>query len=627
MYISLHAAKTIRTFTFAFVRPERIYHQIVFLIFMAGWPLCSWSQVQAPPTDTTGKGGVILIDHFGKLIEDIQGIETVKWISKGLQLRIDSTNIYADSAVIFGEDRVFAYGNVVIQQGDSLEVFTDTLYYTREEDIAELIGEVALRQGDKQLWTTNLSYHLGERFGEYHQGGVLVDKDLQVSSKKGIYWADQEEIRFEDSVVVLHPQFNLAADSMRYIAPQDRVLFTGPTTIYTDESQIYCESGFYDLKNDVSEFNRNAQYVDGQKKGTADTIRYLARGGEVIMIGNVVVGEADRRITGDELQYFEKSGETWIKGDPAHYADSVRTVNSPEIRYNEKTQKVTTVGRGAISDEGWILESDQSTYDQVTGTGQAEGNVVWKDTISDVVIHSDVMDFDKKEEYVLAFNRAGGRPWFASELEGDTLFIAADTLEMWNQVDTLLKDTIRMIQAFRDVRLYKSDLQGRTDSLVFQGRDSVFTFYGRPLLWSDTTQFSADTITVSLREKKMDKITLIQKAMILSSILKTYYDQIKGKLIVARFDSSAIQDMLVTGNAESIYYTRDEDDAFIGVNKTICSKMFFTFLDGQIDALKYYGENTSNLIPMKEADHTAMRLDGFNWMEDERPLTFDDLLK
>jgi len=79
---------------------------------------------------------------------------------------------------------------------------------------------------------------------------------------------------------------------------------------------------------------------------------------------------------------------------------------------------------------------------------------------------------------------------------------------------------------------------------------------------------------------------LTHQALIISELMTVYYDQIKGKEIIAQFDSSKVKDMWVLGNAESIYYTRDEEDAFIGVNQTICSKMYFTFLKGQLQVLK-----------------------------------------
>jgi len=604
------------------------YRRFFWLILaFVGMPLFVASQKNVQ--QDTSKKDIIIIDHWGKLIEDLQGKEHVKWISNGLQLRIDSTNIYADSAVIFNEDRIYAYGNVVIQQGDSLEVFTDTLYYTRETDVAELFGEVALRQGTKQLWTKDLSYHLGERFGEYHQGGILVDKDLQMSSKRGTYYARDESIVFKDSVIVLHPKFNLAADSMTYLAAQSLVQFTGPTNIFTKQAKIYCESGFYNVETEMAEFNKNAQYVGEQKNATADTIRYLTNSGDVIMIGNVNVKDQDKVITGSSLRYNEKTGETSIKGDPATFIDSTRKGKGAEIFYNEKTNKMTTIGGGQIEEGSTILSYENLNYDEVTGDGKWEGHVVLRDTISEFGVKADILVRSGKDESSFFFGNPGtsNRAMFYSVVDGDTLFIGADTLALLNQIDSTTMDTSRIIRAYHDVRLFKSDMQGRTDSLVFQGRDSVFNFFGRPVLWSDTTQFTADSIAMALLNKKIHTITLTHQALIVSELLTIYYDQIKGKEIIAQFDSSKVKDMWVLGNAESIYYTKDDQEAFIGVNQTICSKMYFTFLRGQIQLLKYYGENTSSMIPMFEANHDQMRLEGFQWRPEERPHNVTDVLR
>ena len=580
--------------------------------------IISFAQVRPVPKDTSKKD-VILIDHFGKLVEDREGIESVKWISQELQLRIDSTFIYADSAVIYEDRRVFAYKDVVIQQGDSLKVFTDSLFYSRDTDIADLNGEVVLEQGTKQLWTNGLAYDLGNRYGEYHQGGTLIDRGLQVTSKKGIYYARNEEVLFKDDVVVLHPKFSMAADSLRYFGNQSLVVFTGPTNIYTPTAKIYCEGGFYNLETEVAEFNKNAQYAGGDKTATADTIRYDSKAAEVTMSGNVLVIENDRRIESDGLRYLERTGETWITGDPAVYRDSNSFVISPEIFYNERTDLLITKGPSQISDGPVNIKTDQSTYNQSTGLATLKANVEIRDTVQNFGIRAEHIDYSKKTEYMLAH----GKSYFFTIIDGDTLFIRADTLNMWTIVDSLANDTLRMMKAYHHVRLFKSDLQGIADSLVFHGHDSTFTFYNDPVLWSDTTQFSADTIVMALENRQLQDIVLQRKAIIISEILGTYYDQIKGKHIVANFDSSAIREMTVTGNAESIYYTRDDRSAFIGVNKTICSKMFFTFDQGEIHLLKYYGDNSSSLLPMHETNHNSMRLEGFQWRADEKPQKAD----
>lgn len=607
-----------------------MYHEfmrikaLIFSLFF--WtPMIIMAQTKQPASDTSAKK-LIIIDHFGKLIEDREGIESVKWISEGLQLRIDSTNIYADSAVIFAENRVYAYGNVVIQQGDSLHVFTDTLFYFKDTDIAELKGEVVLEQVARQLWTKDLTYHLGERFGEYHNGGTLIDGDMQVTSKQGIYEAKKEEVVFKDSVVVLHPKFNIAADSMTYLASSSKVLFTGPTNIYTKSARIYCESGFYDLNSEMAEFNLNAQYAGDQKKATADTIRYFSKEGEVTMAGHVQVEERDRRISSSHLRYLENTGETWITGSPALYADSTKLIRSSEIFYNEKTNQVSTKGASVIREGSLVMKMDDSNFDQLTGVGHAMGNVEWRDTLKNIGIRSERIDYSKQTSYLLAYGKT--RPYFFTLVDADTMFIAADTLNMWTVVDTLNGlDSSRMIRAYNDVRIFKSNMQGWTDSLVFREQDSLFTFYGLPVLWSDTTQFSADTIEMHMRDNQIKDIILTRKAMIVSEEFGTYYDQIKGKRIVADFDSSKIKQMWVTGNAESIYYTKDDQAAFIGVNQTICSKMFFEFNEGKIHLLKYFGDNSSTMLPMSDAHHDKLRLDGFQWRADERPHSINDILK
>lgn len=599
--------------------------RIIICFYWAIVPLLAIGQTRHAVQDTSDDN-IILIDHFGKLIEDREGPESVKWISQGLQLRVDSTFIYADSAVIYAEDRVHAYGDVVIQQGDSLHVFTDTLHYFRDTDIAHLTGEVALVQGSRQLWTNNLRYYLGARYGEYNNGGTLVDGSLQVSSRRGIYWAAREEVMFRDSVIVLHPKFNLAADSMRYLASQAKVIFTGPTNIYTRTSKIFCEGGYYDLNTETAEFNRNPQYAGNQKKATADTIRYMTQKGEVEMRGNVLVEETDRTITGSYLRYLENTGETWIVGEPARYRDSLRVINSPEIFFNEKTNQVRTIGPGEISIGDLIINANEFTYDDASGIGQAIGNVEWRDTAKDVGIRAEHIDYNQKTEYMLAYGTT--RSLFFTIIDGDTLFIGADTLNMWSEIDTTLEfDTTRMIRMYHDVRLFKSDMQGLADSLVFRGSDSLFTFFGDPVLWSDSTQFSGDSIYMHLANNQIKDVILDKRAMIVSELLDIYYDQIKGKTIVAQFDSSEVSEMVVTGNAESIYYTRDDKSAFIGVNKTICSRMFFAFNDGEIHLLKYFGDNSSTLLPMGEAEHDLMRLEGFRWREGERPQNVNDLLK
>lgn len=91
------------SFTYLDMECRLLFRRVFFSSLVLLLPLLVLGQVKpSPAASDTAKAKFIIIDHFGKLIEDKEGIETVKWISQGLQLRIDSTYIYADSAVIFG---------------------------------------------------------------------------------------------------------------------------------------------------------------------------------------------------------------------------------------------------------------------------------------------------------------------------------------------------------------------------------------------------------------------------------------------------------------------------------------------------------------------------------------------
>jgi lipopolysaccharide export system protein LptA len=228
------------------------------------------------------------------------------------------------------------------------------------------------------------------------------------------------------------------------------------------------------------------------------------------MIGNVHVTDQEKVITGSSLRYNEKTGETWIKGDPATFTDSTRKGKGAEIYYNEKTNQMTMLGGGQIEEGSTILSYENLNYDEVTGDGKWEGHVVLRDTVSQFGVKADILVRSGKDESSFFYGNPGtsNRAMFYSVVDGDTLFIGADTLAMLNQIDSSTLDTSRIIRAYHDVRLFKSDMQGRTDSLVFQGRDSIFNFFGRPVLWTDTTQFTADSIAMALLNKKIIPLRL-----------------------------------------------------------------------------------------------------------------------
>ena len=100
--------------------------------------------------------------------------------------------------------------------------------------------------------------------------------------------------------------------------------------------------------------------------------------------------------------------------------------------------------------------------------------------------------------------------------------------------------------------------------------------------------------------------------------------------MVTSFQGSAIDQMLVEGNAESLYYlleekTEDLDSLKVkltitmGMNKLICSKMKILFKDGKVNTVNAYVKPDARFIPPTEIKADEKILKGFVWREDQRP--------
>ncbi len=540
-----------------------------------------------------------------------------------VELSQDSVYLYCDSAYIIDKREVKAFGNVIIQKGDSLQVYADTLLYFADTRLADLTGEVALIHGDQQLWTTHLSYDMNLNIARYDEPAELLDGTTQLASKRGVYWVDTEEALFIDSVVVIDPEFNMISDSLRYNGSSQLARFIAPTWIFQDGAQIYCESGFYNLGNRKAEFRQNAEYINGDQRAWAELITYDGVTRVVKLIDNAHFVEDLRQATGDTIEYNEVTGNTRIAGN-AEFRDETRHVRSEEsIIYNRNTESIATRGRGVMTEGSQILKADEIDFDQKTGIGSMRGAVIMHDTAAQIIMESEQAEFIRETGFIKAFGKT--RPVLKSVVDADTMYVSSDTLFSYEVIDTTYRDTIRYMKGFHDVRIFHGTMQGLCDSLAFDGRDSIFRLFGDPVLWSDTTQFTADTIDLHLQEKKLEQVVLRGNGLIISEVQKLFYNQIRGKLVVAKIIDNEIRSMHVIGNAESIYYAQDDENAFLGVNRVSASEIFFTFLESKIDAIRFNTKPSGVMTPMGRVDHGLMRLDGFIWRIHERPKDLIDL--
>ncbi len=570
---------------------------------------------------------VVSIDHANELRMLEQG--TRQRLIGEVELSQDSIFMYCDSAVLVSEVQLYAYDNVVIQQGDSIAAFSEYLDYNAETMLAKLRRQVVLKRGQTELFTDELDYNLATKLATYHTGGRVTNGTTTLSSTHGYYYADSRNVYFRDSVVVVDERFEMRADTLRYDLANERVYFLGPTVIRSDTHTIYCEGGYYDVALDEAVFRTNAQYRSGDRLAAADSIRYFGRQELYILEGSAYVAEgASQRATADRINYFRAQDRYQLAGN-ARVVDSVQTVTGDSIDYNALNDSYSVVGgRPRVSNPPMILQADRMYSDEASGLGIALGNILWRDTSANLQIQAERADYRQATGYLKAYGGQRGRALLTTVLDQDTMFMAADTLLSYQSEEVNARgDTIRYLSAYKDVRILKSDLQAVADSLGFNTVDSVLTLYQDPILWQDTSQLTGDTIDLYLRNNQPDMVHLRRNAMVITSPDLLFYNQVKGKDIIAHFDSSQLRQTEVVGNAEAIYYAQDETGGYIGVNKTACSKMILYFADGGVERIKFLSAPSGKLDPMGSVDHDAFRLEGFRWETSRKPQTLADLFR
>jgi lipopolysaccharide export system protein LptA len=223
-----------------------------------------------------------------------------------------------DSAYLYNDQWVEAFGNVNIRQGDTLSIHGERLSYTGRERIARMSGNVRLRDKDMELITPSLVYDLKAGQGFYTEGGTATSRldNSTLISEQGTYISGARKLVFSRNVRVVHPQRLILSDTLHYTPSTGITEFFGPTTITQDSTVIHTTRGTYDTKAERARFSRRSRIDTKGRSLEGDSIHYERKNGIGIAWGNVVVTDttSDILAKGDHGRYDEKNDRSMITG-------------------------------------------------------------------------------------------------------------------------------------------------------------------------------------------------------------------------------------------------------------------------------------------------------------------------
>lgn len=490
------------------------------------------------PSHSWGQDDVVKLIH-ADTVRDAPGLINTTLAKGKVHFEHNKTHLYCDSALFYRDiEVVYAYSNVHINQGDTINLFCDSLIYDGKTEISKLQGHVRMRDQEYKLVTDSLEYDGKNSFGYYQNHAVItsIQEDLKLTSVKGYYYASQKAFFFKDSVRVDGESYNLESDTLEFRTETSSAHFHGPTKIIMDSSHVDCIAGIYYTNEGL------AQLWDGA---------YLYQEDKIL------------------------------------YADS--------LIYSEPTD----VGEGFCNVD---------LYDS-TENVQFLSDYLWKSQDADTMIL-------EENARIIQYSSS------------DTLILMADTI--FHYQDTAKSFSTSIAQT--NVGIINGDMTVRCDSAYFAEKDSIIKFHYTPVLWSQETQMTADSIFATYYDNDFHEMYLYNNAFIITEHDSIHYDQIKGKMMTAWIDSSKIQKVYIESNAETLYYVTEEEKDSLdqdikvisGMNRIDCNEIYIYFKESEIDNIAFIEQPTGTYYSESLIPASNLFLKGFLWqigLKPESPFT------
>ncbi len=565
----------------------------------------------AQQTDTANKVKItILNSKFGSYTKTDSG-EYNKFTGDVI-LQQGTDTLYCDSAYQNSTTKNFeAFSNVKIAQKDGTQGTSDYLKYTADKKLAYMRGNVHLTDGKNRLHTEDLTYDLGTKTGVYNKGGVLENDSTKVTSNAGVYNVNNKDARFTGHVVILDPQYKIVSEDVVYNTGSKLTTFYAPSTVTRDsgKSILQTSNGTYDGINGVAHFVghstiwNDGQYIEG------DTLSYNKLTGYGLANGHVISIDTNHHSTMycGHAEYFQKQRILWatikpvlvqVNGKDTLYmrADTFYSAPMTKVKVVSRKSKVVSAGDS-------VTQKNMSNAFVDTSAAFVPAGLR-KDTTWAIPKAAVKKKKGKKNERV------------------NTIHV----------VDTAAADTTAPLYfiGYHHVRIFSDSLQGKCDSVSYTRSDSTIRMIYAPIAWAHNSQITGDTILMQLDSNHIKSLYVPNNAFVVSQSGPTkakLFDQVQGKTLTAYFANNEIDHMVVMPDAESIYYTKDEKNAYVGTDQATSRRMRIFFKDQQIRRIKFEDDVHHTATPMMMVDIPNSHLGRFKWLIDQRPKTKEELFE
>ena len=243
--------------------------------------------------------------------------------------------------------------------------------------------------------------------------------------------------------------------------------------------------------------------------------------------------------------------------------------------------------------------------------------MILNDTINKIRLHGHYGYYKEEGEIGIITDSA----MMIEYSQKDTTYIHGDTLYTY-----AYEENNKITLAYHNVRLFNNEFQGVCDSLSFYSADSILHLMQMPIIWNENQQITGDTIHIYPKDGTVDRMQVINNAMMTQEEDTIHYNQISGKEIVAYIKNEELHHVNISGNVESIFFPNDQG-SLIGMNTIKSSYMTVYMQDGKLERFVVFPSPTAVMYPISQITENMLYLPNYTWQIDVRPISKDDIFR
>lgn len=489
----------------------------------------------------------------------------------------------------------FAQRTVHINHADAMESGD---YIAK--DVRRLLGHVDINEGNTYMYCDSAYVYPDNTIRAFNNLHIVKGDSVNIYGTFLNYNGKTRIAEITKNVRLIEKGSTLQTELLYYDMRNSLANYPSGGTIISKENTLTSQFGYYNPKKKMFSFKKNVVLTNPNYVMNCDTLNF-----------NSATSTA----------YF--SGPTTItsKGDHIYCEGGW---------YNTANDNAQFCKNAYVKTKEQNMKGDTILFDKINNIGKAFGHVAILDSAQSIIVYGDKAVRIGKRETSTVTGHALLKQYYGK----DTLFLHADTLRVIdehpmkkkNVVDTSI--TWRVFYAYRKVKFFRTDIQGKCDSLVYSGKDSIMRLFKEPVLWQDKNQLTGEKVEIKTSAGEIKNLFLRNNAFIISKEDSVKFNQIKGKQMTGYFKENKLAKIFVEGNGQTIYFAKEKKNGkedIMGVNRASCTNLMIYVKDNGVEKITFLKKPDATLFPMSDFTPKDFLLKDFLWREKERPNSVADI--